>query len=126
MRQSGEHLISIQIPGDGGTEDVVSCLLYVNGYVWCGSNNGTINVFNCNVCSASARVFVHRDSDSDSRTTDRQTGERARRRRRRRRRQTLNRGPRQTDRARALARSRNCSDTLVGSRTHARAFRKNG
>jgi WD40 repeat protein len=41
--------MKLQAPGKGQEEDYICCLLYVTGHVWCGSSDGTINVFNSQV-----------------------------------------------------------------------------
>ena len=48
-RQSGEYLLTLQIPGKGGDDDVVSAILCVRGYVWAASSDGSINIFNATV-----------------------------------------------------------------------------
>ena len=47
----------LQAPSRGQDEDYVHCLLYVNGNVWCGSSDGTINVFNPQVSYFSRDIF---------------------------------------------------------------------
>lgn len=41
--------MKLQAPGRGLDEDYICCLLHVNGNVWCGSSDGTINVFSAAV-----------------------------------------------------------------------------
>lgn len=47
--QTGEYLLTLQIPGKGGDDDVVSAMLFVQGYVWAASSDGSINIFNATV-----------------------------------------------------------------------------
>jgi len=49
LEQTGEYLLTLQIPGKGGDDDVVSALLFVQGYVWAASSDGSINIFNATV-----------------------------------------------------------------------------
>ena len=60
--QTGEFIMRIQAPGRGLEEDYIGCLMYVNGNVWCGSSDGSINVFDATTGKCITRLLGHTGS----------------------------------------------------------------
>ncbi len=49
--------MKLQAPGKGQDEDYICSLLYVNGHVWCGTSDGTINIFNPKVRHLTIAIY---------------------------------------------------------------------